>query len=329
MLWFCGVNNERMRGLIMADGRENEQRTIWDIRYVKLHFRCRVTENCQMPVNKTSALRGGMGDVLLSAHCIYPGDKRCSGCSFETECLVRRIMYSKYDIRPGFVTTGESIGYVICCENYRTAFKEGDTLDFTMTLFGKTIVYFTTILLAFYQLGQVGIGREKAGFMIERVTNTTGETLVEGNNVFKEKYKVHLLGDYIAYRMEKETGNRLHFHTPLSIRQKGVELTGFDAEALVNAAARRLYMFDCFEGIEAEKIMIPRNELPQILMQKVIPTKVRRYSSTHGEGIYLSGIRGDVEFDGLRDEVRRLMLATEVMHVGRNTSFGFGRVTVL
>ena len=308
---------------------QSKQKTLWDIRYVKLHFQCRVTEDCLMSVNKASALRGGMGEILLSEHCIYPADRQCSGCSFETECLVRRIMYSKFDIKPVFVTTGESIGYVICCEDYRTAFEEGDTLDFTMTLFGKAIVYFTAILFAFYQLGQVGIGREKARFSIERVTNTTGETLVEGNNVFKEKYKVHLLGEYVAYRMEKETGNRMHFHTPLSVRQKGVELTGFNAEALVNAAARRLYMLDCFEGIEAEKIMIPRNELPQILMQKVIPTKVRRYSSTHGEGIYLSGIRGDVEFDGLCDEVRRLMLASEVMHVGRNTSFGFGRVTVL
>ena len=313
----------------MAECCETEQKRVWDVRYVKLHFLCRVTENCQMPVNKTSALRGGMGEVLLSEHCIYPADRQCSGCSFETECLVRRIMYSKFDIRPDFVTTGESIGYVISCEDYRTSFEEGDTLSFTMTLFGKTIVYFTTILFAFYQLGQIGLGREKARFIIERVTNTTGEPLVEGSNVYKENYKVHLLGDYVAYRMEKETGNRLHFHTPLAIRLKGVELDEFDAEAIINAAARRLYMFDCFEGIEADKIVIPRDELPHIRAQKVIPTKVRRYSSTHGGGIYLTGIRGEVVFDGLSDDVRRLMLAAEVLHVGRNTSFGFGRVTIL
>ena len=313
----------------MSDHYEIGKKTIWDIRYVKLHFQCRVTEKCQMPVNKTSALRGGMGEMLLSEHCIYPADRKCADCSFETECLVRRIMYSKFDIRPEFVTTGESIGYVISCEDYRTTLEEGDTLNFTMTLFGKTIVYFTPILFAFYALGQVGLGKEKARFIIEQVTNTTGELLVEGNNVYKENYKVHLLGDYISYRMEKETGNRLHFHTPLAIRLKGVEFTEFEAEAIVNAAARRLYMLDCFEGIEAEKIVIPRDELPHILMQKIIPTKVRRYSSTHREGMYLSGIRGEVEFDRLSADVRRLMLAAEVMHVGRNTSFGFGRVTLI
>ena len=308
---------------------QSKQKTLWDIRYVKLHFQCRVTEDCLMSVNKASALRGGMGEILLSDHCIYPADRQCAGCSFETECLVRRIMYSKYDIRPEFVTTGESIGYVISCEDYRTSFEEGDTFHFTMTLFGKTIVYFTPILLAFYTLGQVGLGREKAKYIIDRVTNTTGETLVEGSNVCKENYKVHLLGDYVAYRMQRKNGSCLHFHTPLTIRQKGAELKEFDAEAIINAASRRLYMLDCFEGIETDRIVIPRDELPHILSQKVIPTKIRRYSSTHGGGIYLSGIRGEVGFDRLSDEALRLMLAAEVMHVGKNTSFGFGRVTVL
>ena len=313
----------------MKEKCDIRQKNIWDIRYVKLHFQCQVLKECQMPVNKASALRGGMGEILLTEHCIYPRDRQCAGCSFETECIVRRIMYSKFDIKPAFVTTGESIGYVINCEDYRTSFEKGDTFSFTMTLFGKTIVYFTPILMAFYMLGQVGLGREKAKFIVERVTNTIGETLVEGNNVYKENYKVHMLGDYVAYRMKRKNGNCLHFHTPLTIRQKGVELCEFDAEAIVNSVARRLYMLDCFEGIEAEKIVVPRDELPHILTQKVIPTKVRRYSSTHGGGVYLSGIRGDVEFYGLSEEIRQLMLAGEVMHVGKNTSFGFGRVTVL
>lgn len=313
----------------MLEIYKNRQKTMWDIRYVKLHFQCRVTADCAMPVNKASALRGGMGDMLLAEHCIFPKDRECECCSFENECLVRRIMYSKFDIKPDFVTTGESIGYVLSCEDYRTAFAAGDTFNFTMTLFGKTIVYFTPILMAFYALGQAGIGREKVRFIIDRVTNTTGEVLVEGNNVYKENYKVHLLGDYVDYRMKRTNGNKVHFHTPLSLKQHGEELTEFEAEAIVNAASRRLYMLDCFEGIEAERILIPREEIPHILSQKNIPTKVRRYSSTHGSGIYLSGIRGDVVFDGMSEAVRRLMLASEVMHVGRNTSFGFGRVTVL
>ena len=313
----------------MAKFHENTQSSAYDVRYVRLHFQCRVIEHCTLPQNKAAALRGGMGEMLLAAHCMFPAEKKCEGCSFENECLVRRIMYAKFDIKPKFVTTGESVSYVINCEDYRTSFAEGDTFSFTMTLFGKGIVYFTPILMAFYSLGQAGLGREHAHFVIEHVTNSTGETLVEGSNVYRENYKVLRLGDYVSYRLRRPTGNSLHFHTPLTIKRQGEELTEFDAEAIVNAAARRLYMLDCFEGIEAEPIMIPREELPRILMQKAIPTKVRRYSSTHDRWITLSGIRGDVVLDGMSGETRKLMLAAEVMHVGRNTSFGFGRVTVI
>ena len=41
-----------------------------DIRYVKLHFCIEYTEDCRVPVNKTSALRGGMGEIL----CVVCGD---------------------------------------------------------------------------------------------------------------------------------------------------------------------------------------------------------------------------------------------------------------
>lgn len=41
---------------------------IWNclqVRYVKLHFHLRILEDTQLPKNKVSALRGGMGEMLL------------------------------------------------------------------------------------------------------------------------------------------------------------------------------------------------------------------------------------------------------------------------
>ena len=63
-----------------------------NIRYVKLHFEIKFLEDTIMPKNKTSALRGGMGEMLLQANCIM--DRDCEHCDFDNECIVRRIMYS-------------------------------------------------------------------------------------------------------------------------------------------------------------------------------------------------------------------------------------------
>ena len=54
--------------------------------------------------------------------------EECDACDFEKECLVRRTIYSKYDIQPTFANHGNSIGYVIECENLREQFEEGDRL---------------------------------------------------------------------------------------------------------------------------------------------------------------------------------------------------------
>ena len=92
------------------------------IRYVKLRFGLRIAEDTRLPVNKVSAIRGGIGEMLLRANCIR--DRQCKSCDFESECIVRRTLYSRFEEKPDFVTSGDSVGYVLECENYNEDFQE-------------------------------------------------------------------------------------------------------------------------------------------------------------------------------------------------------------
>ena len=102
------------------------------IRYVKLHYTIQLLEDCQLPMNKVSALRGGIGEMLLRSNCI--SDRDCEKCSFESECMVQRTMYSQYTIQPKGLSVGskDSIGYVIECEDYKTDFYAGDEIKFIL-----------------------------------------------------------------------------------------------------------------------------------------------------------------------------------------------------
>lgn len=51
-----------------------------------------MAEDTYLPVNKVSAIRGGMGEMLLRSNCIR--DRNCAVCDFKGECIVRRTMYS-------------------------------------------------------------------------------------------------------------------------------------------------------------------------------------------------------------------------------------------
>lgn len=304
------------------------------IRYIKLHFKVTLQEDAVLPVNKVSALRGGMGEMLLRANCVR--ERKCDSCDFESECIVRRTMYSKYEIVPAFVHTNDSIGYILECENRDEEFYEGDSLEFQLILFGKSIVYFNQYLQAFFALGMEGIGKEHARYRIVSVTNTRNEPLLADGAVYMENYQVQTIDDYVRYRIDRirrtKFQNRMVFHTPLTLKYQGAFLREYHMDAIWNAVLRRLYMLECFEGMENTVYDIGGLKecmLPGIAGQKVHHASVPRYSSTQDRRMVLSGIEGFAQLDTIPDTLLPVFLAGELTHIGKNTSFGFGRYSVV
>ena len=305
------------------------ERGIFDIRYVKLHFILGITEDTVMPRYKASAIRGGIGEMLLRANCIR--DRNCDNCDFESECIVRRTMYSKMEIQPEFMSAGDSVGYVTECEDYREEFSEGDELRFNLLLFGKTIVYFSQYLNAIYALGMNGIGKDHSRYRIISVKNTMNKDILVDNNINMDEYKVGMIADYIAYRRrqaEKEPlKGEIAFRTPLTVKYRGEEIKSFAIEPIYEAAKRRVYMLDCFEGIESNG-MEQNPALPAVTGEEHHKVAIRRYSNHQESTMMLHGIQGSLTLEELPDEMLDILFAGELMHIGKNTSFGFGRFRI-
>ena len=121
------------------------------ILYIKLQFNLLFEEDTILPEEKVSALRGGMGEMLLRQNCV--SDRICEECVFESACIVRKTMYTYMEKKPSFMQGNDSVGYLIECEDYRKNIKAGDTVTFYLTLFGNNIVYFGQYVQAFSQLG--------------------------------------------------------------------------------------------------------------------------------------------------------------------------------
>ena len=290
---------------------------VLQIRYVKLHFTLMFPQNCILPKNKASALRGGMGEMLLRANCI--SDRNCEVCDFYKECIVQRTMYSQFDNKPDFITTGDSVGYVVECENYEEYFQAETTLNFNLILFGKTIVYFNQYLQALFALGQNGLGKEHATFTIHQVTNSRGQAILDGNNVYMKYYQVERLGNYIAYRLERLSqnvlANQMIFYTPLTQKYNGEFLQEFDMQAITKAIQRRLYMLAAFEGIDAETMYRMELETPRIVEQEAHPVQVQRYSTRQDSKMCLKGIKGRIQLENIDDELLPLYLSGELIHI--------------
>ena len=47
------------------------------------------------------------------------------------------------------------------------------------------------------------------------------------------------------------------------------------------------------------------------------------------EKMLLRGIKGFIETEPIKEELLQLLLAGELLHIGKNTSFGFGQYKIL
>lgn len=322
-----------MEGQIALQMEKEKKETVYrslQVRYMKLYFTLEFSGNAILPRDKVSALRGGMGEMLLRANCIR--DRNCSQCDFSQECIVQRTMYSQFDYKPNYITTGDSIGYVLECEDDRERFIRGDKLDFQLILFGKTIVYFNQYLQALHALGMQGLGKNHAHFKIVSVLNSDRQQILYANSVYMENYRVKTLMDYVEERRKRLPQGMdslvLSFQTPATIKFHNDFLKEFQAEAVIMAVRRRIYMLDCFEGIASDVNVADFEELPILNGQEAVGAEVNRYSNRQGSRMTLRGIKGWMRLSHVNEENLLLLLAGELIHVGKNTSFGFGRYLV-
>ncbi|MCM1540815.1 MAG: CRISPR system precrRNA processing endoribonuclease RAMP protein Cas6 [Blautia sp.] len=313
------------------------------IRYTRLTFVIEFEEETELVREKVSAIRGGIGEMLLRANCI--ANRQCESCGFRDECIVQRTMYSRFEKLPESVHAGDSVGYTLCCTDRRKEFAAGDRLEFTLTLFGRTIVYFSQYLNAVYALGQNGLGSHGSRFRVLSVRNLYGQPVLEGRNVYMERYRWETLGEYVAHRRTKllqaceqtEPGNRepfagsLVFETPLCLKYQGQFQQSFTGEALSAGVLRRLWILSCFENVIGEEgggyrlFQPPEQPALTVASGWARQKEISRYSSRHGQNIMLKGIVGKAELTDISEKWLDLLLAGEVTQIGKNTSFGFGK----
>lgn len=306
-------------------------RKIFSIRYVKLKFTLTATADALMPKHKTSGLRGGMGEMLLRQNCIR--DRNCEACDFKNDCIVRQAMYPRMDIQPTFMKGNDGSGYIISCENNREIFHQGDSFDFYLTLFGKQIAAFSLLLGAFYALGQNGIGKDKATFEITAITNEKKEKVMDGYDIYLQNLGIRRLYEYVQYResMINITSDHatLKLTSPLSVKHQGQMLSDINMEAFWEALKRRIYILDCLEGIEEDIRKQEYDALPQITAKKCHTVSVPRFSNHHHNKMKWKGIEGTVELSEINKKIWPLLIAGEITHIGKNTSFGFGRYRII
>lgn len=300
------------------------------IRFTQIRIKLLFPEPCTLPQYKVSAIRGGMGQMLLAQNCIYGGD--CHECGFVSSCIVRNIMYAPFKIKPPSVTGNESMGYVIDCTDTRECYKAGDSLLIRFILFGDTLSYIMPIIYALTALGFAGLGKDRAKFQIAEITNRYQKAILKDGMINLKNVLIETVGQYVNERMSHsnmENGYiKVKLLSPCTVKYQGKFLEEFNGHSLVMGMLQKLYHYRLYEGNDAGKEYWDEEEFPVICMQRVRKVTIPRYSTTQETKMYLKGIQGELELAECSERMQRLLYATEILHLGKNTRLGFGKIQV-
>lgn len=299
---------------------------MFQIRFIKLKIEMEVLQNGKLPKDKSSGIRGVMGQALQANTCV--SNRKCENCSFCDSCIFYNVFHSQFRVQPYFTFSNDSVGYIIDCPDTKEYYRAGEYLKIFITLFGDTIPYFSPLIHAFSVIEIKGLGKNHIPLRLCAVKNRKGIPILERMNVNMNAFQTEKLSDYIEERRQYlNKVQTIYLESPCSVQVNHVICQSVTAEQLIKNLLRRLYMFNCCEGNYMEPYYQVEG-IGQTLSGNFQEKKIFRYSNRQKQYIELKGIHGTIETEPIRGEAMDVLLAGEIIHVGKNTSFGFGKIRI-
>lgn len=192
-------------------------------------------------------------------------------------------------------------------------------MTFHLLMFGKTIVHAYEFLQAFYWLGKRGLGKDAARYEILNISGSRGKSLIRNGALCTQNLEVDLIRNYVLEREQqllqiKGKAFVIRFLTPVALKYRGAFIWEFTS-------------FNCFEGRNMEPAGL-EEETFTITKQNCRPRKEKQYSTRTGQPMYLRGSGGEIHCGEISETALLALLAREKAHIGKNTSFGFGKYVI-
>ncbi len=300
--------------------------------YQKYTFHLTAIDELYLPYYKGSTFRGGFGNAFKKITCVLR-TRECGDCPLRRTCTYIYVFETmpsddlailnmhKYEKVPTpFVIEPP--------ETDRKTFNPEDNFTFNLILIGKAIDYFPYFLLTFDHLGKIGIGKGRGKYKILKV-ESNGITVYEDEIFIKTEPSVIDLSKGYENSISTVT---LKIVTPLRIKFERRLVDDLEFHVLIRNLLRRLTLlgyFHCNESpdFNAKQLI----ELAQNVRKTDSSLKWldwERYSTRQQERMKLGGVVGKVKYEGDIGPFLPYLKAGEILHAGKNTTFGLGRYEI-
>ncbi|MBN2107091.1 MAG: CRISPR system precrRNA processing endoribonuclease RAMP protein Cas6 [Deltaproteobacteria bacterium] len=299
-----------------------------DFTLTRFRFTLELLGSGHLPPYKGSTIRGAVGTALHDMACKHRG-RRCEGCPQLESCVYIRLF--KPDQMPG-----KSIpaGYVIDPPHMKeTYFKAGDSLTFTLTLFGRASEHIGAWIEAVRHCGEhCGLGGGHLKFCLKTVEclGPDGEVvLFWKDGAFCPGQTVTSITPADLFAPAAGSGGTIAVRllTPMKLKDGGGVSATLDARVFFEALARRLKTLARFYH-EADALFADLSS--DIALAAMENTNLRwvvleRPSRTQQSSVNLGGFVGTFILRHVSPRLQALLRLGELTHIGRNTVCGCGK----
>lgn len=298
------------------------------IKYLGVVVFCRLTTDALFSPYKGSMLRGSLGASLRRGLCMTR-QKVCGECILAANCIFPRI----FNPLPA---PGVQGAVPFCLEtdmDNRSQYAAGELFSFGLKLFSYGVEYLPFFVQALRMAGERGMGspRIPGKFIIESIT-CRGKAIYDPETDNLDVPQCQNLGDARETAPAGRNDLSLRLRTPLRHKADNHFSATLEFTELFHLILRRVRALCLIDGnrwrLEPERYSGMRRAASAV---RITENNLRwhdwtRYSSRQEAYMKFGGLMGRIVYSGDMAIFNEMLHFAQVAHIGKQTSFGLGRV---
>lgn len=306
-----------------------------EIPYLRLRFGLTSLDNAELRPMKGSMLRGVFGHALKGTVCVMGKEAECEHCMLREQCVYTRIFKTFIEGKsPPFLQGLKSSPrpFIIDAPETKRNYKKGEKLQFYFTLFGKAIELHPYVIFSFGRACERGLTPKRYPFQLSRVDWYNGKwnKLYDGE---KQCLCSMAKPSSVIENSTFKSPLTLKFMTPTRLKFNNELTMDFTFRMLILKMLRRtleiahFYAPDTKPDWEFHDLLVKADEV-RFVDKKLYWEDWTRYSNRQNSTLKIGGFFGDVTLDGDISPFSHLLRIAEVLHVGKGTVFGLGKMKI-
>lgn len=286
--------------------------------------------------------RNNIGFQLKRLTCILRSSE-CGSCILNKTCIYSSVYETPIDKSNKIVKGRDRASHPYLVYSGATTGVKTERINIDIILIGIAVNYFPYILLTMINTGKAGILSGRIHFEVESIF-CQGKSVLQGKSDYCENIGP-LIWDWDGSALAENKNERikeveLAFLSPLRIKHNGKLVSNITYKDILYGAVRRVDILDNLfgngssaplgaEAGAASHSFIEDASNGKEFLSRLKWTDYSRYSARQKQSMQMGGLMGTAVVKGVFSSTELAFLkAAELFHIGKNASFGLGKVEV-